>query len=187
MPDITIELPRLLAETSKETLYATGAVPRPQVHLLAEDMDQPYLGYVVSRPFYRGDDVAVAIGDMGTLASVLKTTRLVIMWEDLDLRTALEESGLTTTMSMMVLEVPFEGHTLHRHPFEPVKTGQVVDGVPTIRLEWGEPQRHENAPLPHPIARLLDMWREFPDGDIEETVTRFQKAGYELNWTRQSK
>jgi hypothetical protein len=54
VPDITVELPRILIEASKAELHATGAVPRPQVHMFAEDMSQPYAGFVTCRRFYRG-------------------------------------------------------------------------------------------------------------------------------------
>lgn len=183
MPTITTELPRILIEASQAELHATGAVPRPQVHLLAEDMARrPYIGYVVCRRFYRGDDAVAAIGDLGALPSVMKVTRLMILWEDSDLKTAMELEGRPFQMGLMLVDARFDRHTLHRYPFEPVSTGQVVDSVPTVRLQWGTPQQHEDVPLPYPITCLLRTWRELRDDDIQKTTITLQQAGYELNW-----
>ncbi len=187
MPDITTELPRILIEASKAELHATGAVPRPQVHLLAEDMPSPYIGYVMCRRFYRGDDAVVAIGELGILPSVMKMTRLMILWEDSDLKTALEQEGRSFQMRLMLVDARLNHHTLHQYPFEPVPTGQVVDSVPTIRLQWGTPQQDEDVPLPYPITRLLRTWRELRDDDIQKTAITLQQAGYELNWVETSK
>lgn len=182
MPDITAELPRILIEASKAELYATGAVPRPQVHMLAEDMPSSYIGFVTCRRFYRGHDTVVAIGDLGTLPSVMKMTRLMVLWESCDLATALEQEKGPFPMGLMLVDARLNQHTLHQYPFEPVPTGQVVDGVPTIRLQWETPQRSENARLPDPITRLLSTWRELRDDEIQKTAIALERSGYELHW-----
>ncbi len=46
-------------------LKAGGALMPPQVHLLLEHADQPYVGHLSCRPFYRGNDVVRAMGMMG--------------------------------------------------------------------------------------------------------------------------
>jgi len=182
VPDIITELPRILIEASKAELYATGAGPRPQVHMLAEDMSHPYIGSVTCRRFYRGHDVVTAIGDLGALPSVMKMTRLMILWENRDLATALEQEKGPFPWGLMLVDARLKQHTLHQYPFEPVPTGQVVDGVPTIRLQWETPQRSEDARLPDPITRLLRTWRELRDDDMQETAIALQRSGYELHW-----
>ena len=71
-------------------LRATGGVLAPTVHMFAEDLGQPYIGYVRCRRFYRGSDAAVAIGELGVLPSVLRATRVVVSWEAQDLNVALQ-------------------------------------------------------------------------------------------------
>jgi hypothetical protein len=182
VPDITAELPRILIEASKAELQATGAVPRPQVHMLAEDTPNPYTGFMICRRFYRGHDTVTAIGDLGLLPSAMKMTRLMILWENCDLSIALEQGPGPFPMGLMLVDAHLSRHTLHHHPFEPVPTGQVVNGVPAVRLRWEIPQRSENAPLPDPISRLLRTWRELREDDIQETAKALQRVGYELNW-----
>ncbi|TYB44980.1 hypothetical protein [Actinomadura chibensis] len=182
MPDITSELPRVLIEASKAELHSTGAIPRPQVHMLAEDMEHSYIGFVICRMFYRGQDAVTAIGDLGTLPSVLKMTRLMILWEDLDLLTALNQVTDPGSRALVLLDAQFDRHTLHRHPFEAVPTGQVVNGVPTVSLRWETPQRFHDGPLPEAINRLLRTWRELREDDMQETAMALQRSGYELNW-----
>ena len=41
-------------------LRANGGVMPPTVYILAEDLDQPYVGYLTCRPFYRGADASRA-------------------------------------------------------------------------------------------------------------------------------
>ncbi len=71
-------------------LREAGGVPPPAVHILAEDLEQPYVGYLTCRPFSRGADAAAAIAELGELPSVLAATRLVVTWEAQDLNVALE-------------------------------------------------------------------------------------------------
>jgi hypothetical protein len=181
VPDITVELPRILIDASKAELYATGSAPRPQVHMFAEDLPHAYVGFVICRRFYRGHDAVTAIGDLGVLPSVMKMTRLMILWENLDISTALEESG-PFPWALMLVDARLDEHTLYRHPFQAVPTGQVVDGVPSVQLEWEAPQLSENAQLPTPITRLLQVWRELRTGDFQETARELEQAEYELNW-----
>jgi hypothetical protein len=90
MPDIVEDLPAILLDVAAAALRQTGFYPRPQVHMFAEDLASPYIGYIVCRPFYRGEDAVTAIAGLGLLPSVMGLTRLLVVWEDRDLRTALE-------------------------------------------------------------------------------------------------
>ena len=182
MQDIPDEIHRILIDASKETIYTTGEIPRPQVHMFAEDMPDQYIGWVSCRAFYRGHDAVTAIGDLGVLASVMKMTRLMVLWESCDLATALDRGEGPFPRGLMLVDASLERHTLHQYPFETVPTGRVVDGVPTIRLQWETPRCSDGARLPDPIVRLLRTWRELRDGDLQETAIGLQRSGYELNW-----
>jgi hypothetical protein len=159
-----------------------SAVPRPQVHMFAEDMENPYIGFVTCRMFYRGHDAITAISNLGVLPSVMKMTRLMVLWENCDLATALDQEQGPFPMGLMLVDAGFGQHTLHRHPFEPVPTGQVADGVPAITLKWEAPQRSEDAPLPDPITRLLRTWRELREDDMQKTAIALKRGGYEISW-----
>lgn len=182
MPDIAVELPRILIEAAKGELHATGCVPRPQVHMLAEDMPNPYIGFVTCRSFDRGRDAVAAIGGLGTLPSVMKMTRLMILWESSDLALALDQATVPSPMALMLLDASLSHHALHWHPFKPVPTGRIVNGVPTVQLEWESQQRANDASLPEPITLLLQTWRELRDDNIQETAIALQRSGYELDW-----
>lgn len=65
----------------------------PQVHLLVEHEEEPYVGYVNCRPFYRGNDVVRAMAMMGVAGSLTGASRLVVVWKHRDLCTALELPG----------------------------------------------------------------------------------------------
>ena len=82
-----------------------GLVQPPTVHMLAEDMDQPYVGFITSRPYYRGSDAEQAITTLGLLPSVLPATALVVTWEHLDMCASVQ---LTTRdqPSLAVLDTP---------------------------------------------------------------------------------
>lgn len=185
MPDIISKLPRILIEAAQAELHATGAVPRPQVHMFAEDMQNPYIGFITCRRFYRGHDATVAIGDLGVLPSVMKMTRLMILWESSDLAIAMEQGPGPFPMALMLVDASLRRHSLHRHPFEPVPTGRVANGVPTVRLQWERPQLSADTRLPDPITRLLQTWRELRDDDMQETAIALERSGYELDWITQ--
>jgi hypothetical protein len=180
--DIAAEIQRAIIDASKQTLYITGEVPRPQVHMFSEHVPDQYVGYAVTRAFYRGHDAVTAIGNLGVLPSVMKMTRLIILWESCDLATALDRGEGPFPWSLMVVDASLKRHTLHQYPFEGIPTGEVADGVPTIRLQWETPRQSENARLPDPIARLLRTWREPRDDDPQKTAIELERGGYELNW-----
>jgi len=179
MTDIAAEMSTILINAAKAELHGTGCVPRPQAYMFAEDTP---IGFVTCRRFYTGSDSITAIGDLGVLPSVMKMTRLLILWENSDLEVALDRATGPFPMALMLLDASFKGHTLHRYPFEPVPTGETADGVPTLRLDWKRPLRAKNPSLPDPITRLLRVWRELRDDDIQKTVIALQQSGYELDW-----
>ncbi|MBO4273126.1 hypothetical protein [Microbispora triticiradicis] len=186
MPDIAEQLPAALLEAVDVQIRADGSCPRPQVHILAEDLDAAYLGHVVCRRFYRGADAAAALGGLGVLPSVVKATRLFVLWEERDLRTALEIQKESDASALVIVDARFDGHTLHWHPFNarlaPASSGR----EPAILVQWDTPARYENVPLPPPIESLLQTWRELWDDDLERTAVQLQEAGYELYWAMPS-
>jgi hypothetical protein len=62
-----------------------GFCPVPQIHVLAEDMEQPYLGHIHTRPYYQGQDAAKAISELGMFPTALGATRVLAVWDNLDI------------------------------------------------------------------------------------------------------
>ncbi|GAB1817654.1 hypothetical protein [Herbidospora sp. RD11066] len=182
MTDIVEKLPNILLKAVDAQIRAGGGGLRPQVHILAEDMNAAYVGYVECRPFYRGADAASALANLGVLPSVFKATRLFVVWEDHDIRTALEIQGEHINQGIAILDARFNGHTLRWHPFSAV--GRQVNGGREISVDltWGTPAHYENVRLLAPFEALLRVWRELRDDDLERTAVLLQKAGYVLNW-----
>ncbi|MFF9206024.1 hypothetical protein ACF1AE_30275 [Streptomyces sp. NPDC014986] len=184
MPDLVGTLSDVVLGTSDELLRSHGACPRPQVHILAEDMEQPYVGFVTCRPFYRGADAASALAGLGLFPSVLMATRLLVVWEERDLRTALELPGGSFGTGVVILDAGLDGHTLNWHPFDIEVGGAGPHGTSTVVPHWRTPARYENAQLLTPVAALLDVWREFRHEDIQETAIGLQQAGYEFDMVK---
>ncbi|MEU1752660.1 hypothetical protein ABZ436_08410 [Micromonospora matsumotoense] len=178
MPDVAGEVLTAILDESEAHIQETGQVPRPQVHILAEDMDEPfqYVGYITTRPFYRGTDAATAIADLGRLPSALAATRLFVVWEEDDLRLALEMPNRHPAHGLSVVDVRSDGHTVLWLPFEVAQ-----DGADTV-VTWGTPTRHENVKLHAPIEALIDTWRT-PSEDLERTVLDLQGSGYQIKWS----
>jgi len=106
------EIESSVVDGADHLLRTAGFCPPPSAHILAEGTDQPYVGFISCRPFYRGADAAAAITDLGPLPSVLAATRLVVNWEDCDLRTALQVPGDTFPTAIVTLDADRTDHTL---------------------------------------------------------------------------
>jgi len=164
-------------------LRADGGVMPPTVHILAEDLDQPYIGYLTCRPFYRGADASRAIAELGELPSVLAATRLVVVYEAQDLMVALGGPVDPDGLALVVLDATFEQHTARRHPFRLRSGGRLGGGG--VAVEWGPVEVQRGLVVPFVLARLLMAWRELRSGDLEETVTRLETAGHRMHWAPQ--
>ena len=160
-------------------LRAGGGVMAPTVHILVEDLDQPYVGYLTCRAFYRGADASRAIAELGELPSALAATRLVVIYEAQDLMVALEGPVEPDDSALVVLDATFEQHTVRRYPLRLRSGGWLRRGA----VEWG-PVVEQRAPaVPFALARLLMAWRELRSGDLDETVLRLETAGHRMHWT----
>ena len=186
---------RLIVETlmdgarqgTEAALIVGGALMRPQVHVFREELEQPLLAYVSSRPFYRGRDVVTAFRGMGEFASLTGASRLLVMWEHQDLCTALEQPGAADEpYGHVALDVHRDGgHELHWLPFRLHDGPPGPGGCPTFLPEWGEPEWHRDVALPHPVTVLLDTWRapRFWDGvERAEVLVLLEEAGYRMRW-----
>lgn len=170
-------------------LRETGTYSSPSVHLIDEQARQPYLGHVVCRPFYRGEDAERAVALLGVLPGVLGATRLVVTWENDDMCTAFElpepDGGFAT--GFVVVDATRGGHVVRWHPYTPIEgppTSFSPDWVSTIP-EWGREARRPNGPILAPMAELLATWRTHParPGEGLACAEAMESAGYRLRMT----
>lgn len=172
-----------IAVSSTDTLLReTGFCPRPQVHLLLEHLDQPYAGYIQTPDFRRGADAAWAIRGLGILPSVLAASRLLVVWEHVDLCTALEMPGQHAASALMVLEATLDDHVLTAHPFTVDAGPPSPFGITAILVDWQDAVQIPRAGLPGPVAEILSTWRLQLRDDLTQTVTGLQEVGYSISW-----
>jgi hypothetical protein len=136
-----------------------GFVPEPQVHMLIDDWDQPYVGCVRSRPYRQGVDAVKAITRLADAPAAIMATRVVLVWEDADLRVSLHGPGEYAN-GLVVVDAELLGeHTLRWHPVTLQIDGVAADGLPDVRPKWGTPATVHNAVLPPIMAAVLNTWR----------------------------
>jgi hypothetical protein len=163
----------------------------PQVHLLVEHMDEPYLGYLSCRPFYRGNDVVKAMGMMGVAGSLTAASRLLVVWEHQDLCTALQLPGAESEpYGHVVVDAQRSGrHVLRWRPFRLHVGPPNPLGLPTVAAEWGEPAFHPDAQLPTPVAALLAAWRApqvWTSAERANALAYLEESGYRMRWVSRS-
>lgn len=183
MADVIHEI---VVSSTDSLLRETGFVPRPQVHLLLEHLDQPYVGYVETPDFSRGADATWAIRGLGILPSVLAASRLLVVWEHVDLCTALEIPGQHTASALMVLEASLDDHMLTAHPLTVDVGPPSPFGVTAIVVAWHDAVRFPQADLPGPVAEILSTWRLQIRDDLTQTVAGLEQAGYRISWVERN-
>lgn len=164
-------------------IIMVGVNPRPQVHLFFDDQDQPYVGYVVCRFYRRGTDAAAAIAGMGRVPGILLANRVIVAWEEADLRASLDGPGDHPT-ALVTTHATLTDHVLTWRPFDAEFGSVGRAGVPTCHPRWGAVSQHTDVGLPQPIDALLAEWRSFRSGDINATLLEMERQGYELHFVK---
>lgn len=157
-----------------------GMMPPPTVHLFMDDMEQPYAGYVSSRPFRRGADAAQAIERLGELPAAMFASRLLLAWEHADLMTALDAPGESFPAALVTVEATFAGHTLTWRSFDIVWGPVGSIGAPTVQPRWHAPVVYRDGGLPASIQALLWRWRGLDADEIGATAEALQRDGYQV-------
>lgn len=143
----------------------TGVAPQPQIHVIDETLvEQAYVGYVMCRPYYRGQDATAAISHLGRIAAAMCATHLVVAWEESDLRTSvLGVNPEGHPRGLAVLDAPFlpYSHTLLWHPFRYYTNDGTPEYLnnPALSVAWGQSSLNPEAPIPESIRSLLLAWR----------------------------
>lgn len=168
-------------------LRETGMYPSPSVCMIDDLAAQPYLGQVICRQFYRGDDAERAAALLGVLPGVLGATRLVVTWENDDLCTAFElpepVGGFAT--GFVVVDATRGGHVVRWHPYSPIAGGPASFSSDWVSVvpEWGRETWRPNGPILTPMAELLATWRAQParPGEGRACAQAMESAGYRLS------
>jgi hypothetical protein len=164
---------------AEAALRAGGFIPEPQVHMFIDDWAQPYVGYVISRPYHRGRDAAEAIVGLGAAPAAIKATRILIAWEEADLWTSLCGPADYPTGFAVVIAT-WSTHVLHWHPFSLHMDGRPLQsGLPSVRPQWDECGRVPAAELPLVIVGLIERWRSLA-GERATVYEELGRAGYRL-------
>jgi hypothetical protein len=162
-----------------------GLAQAPKVWMFIDDWDPPVVATISTRPYARGADAAAAIGEMGLMPAAVWATRLLLMWDEWDLRTSLHGEG-DHPRGLVAVHARYEGNLLHWYPYtltfnlptataEPMNPLEVLRGM---RITWGQPAAHIDAALPGPIEQILQRWRQADGPDPKTVIPRLQAAGY---------
>jgi hypothetical protein len=144
---------------TEEVLRFGGYVPEPQVHMVIDEWDPPYVGYVRTRPYHQGADAAAAIARLGDAPAAIRASQVVLVWEASDLQTSLLGPGDYPT-GLVVVEAKLRNrHVLRWHPFT-MRIDEVrPSGLPTVTPIWGPASTVPDARLPPVMAGVLRTWR----------------------------
>ena len=153
------ELQRISLEAAAET-FRTGFCMAPQVHLFYEPEDE-YVGYVSCREYYRGQDAVAAIGHLGVIAAAMCATRLLVVWEESDLRTSIYgPPPHSYPNGLAMLEVSLTEHQMTWYPFtSTIDYRQLSNPTPAFDIHWARPSVQENVELLPGIRDLIGLWR----------------------------
>jgi hypothetical protein len=162
---------------AEATLKNGGFVPRPQLHMLIDDWDQPYVGYVDTRPYCHGSDAFNAIRQLADAPAAIAATRVVMAWESADLCNSLHGPGEYPNGLAIVVASVEGGHTLRWHPLVLHLAGLDAAARPTMEPEWGQPTSVDDALLPAVMTAVLARWRSL-DGDPETVFAELVSYGF---------
>lgn len=173
---------RLVAQVEQDAVMEAcwrlhlGSCPPPKVYMFIDDWDPPVVSAISTRPYYRGADAAAAIAHLGAMPASIMATRLLLVWDEYDLRTSLYGDG-DHARGLVAVHATFTGHLLHWYPY----TLAIEDperGLSSIQITWDEPLAHPDAPLPDPILRILQCWHQLAEPDPQVVIPRLEAEGY---------
>lgn len=171
--DVAAAVQHTLLDSAKRLLCEAGVLPPPQLHLFTDEPDVHYAGCVLVRKFDPGEDAALAIRALGRPSAALPASRILLIWEQVDLLTALGEPISDDERALVFLEATPNDHTVTWYPCTAVHTSQ-----DSVEIEWGLPLVADRPNLPGPIGDVLDIWREFSQADFATTVKELERDGY---------
>ena len=181
--DVIDAVERACLAAADKVMRAGGFVPQPQVHMLIDRWQQPYVGYVLTRPYRQGLDAIKAITRMADAPAAVRATRVVLAWEHADLRTSLHGPGdYPNGMAIVVASLGGQ-HSLSWHPVLLQAGPPGESELPSVRPDWGIPVTVDGATLPPVMAAVLNTWRTL-EGDARAVLTDLIAEGYPVQAAR---
>ena len=162
-----------LLTAAKTALRERAQILPPQVHLFVDDPYPNYVGHVLPPVFNQGADAAWAVRGLGLLPSALPASRVLVVWENADLLTALHPTRPVSERALVVLDATVDDHSVTWYPFE------IAPGLSLpVEARWGEAQYANRLVLPEPISDLLSTWREFLSEEFTRAISALEGLGY---------
>ena len=181
--DVIDAVERACLVAADEAARAGGFVPQPQVHMLIDRWQQPYVGYVLTRPYRQGLDAVKAITRLGDAPAAVRATRVVLAWEDADLRTSLNGPGdYPNGMAIVVASLGGQ-HSVRWHPVVLHVGPPGESGLRSVHPDWGVPVTVDGATLPPVMAAVLNTWRSL-EGDPRAVFAALIAEGYVVQAAR---
>jgi len=170
---------------AKASLDYAGFVPAPQLHMLIDAWDQPYVGYVETREYYEGADAVSAIGALALLPAAVCATRVMLVWEEADVRASLWGPG-DHPNGLVAVAATLTSHTVCWNPFVLHLDRTTRNGLPAVRAEWGRRAVLPGAPLPPVMQHVLSSWRDLTtdleqEVDFETVLRALMNDGYRVH------
>ena len=173
------EIEQAVCDALDGLLRATGAVQPPMVHMFSGHRVPVYVGCVTCRRFCAGEDAYRAVGKLGHLPGTVEATRLLVTWEAQDLNVALQLPVDPDGSALVVLDATMDGQVLRWYP---LRLSRARQGHPGLIPGWGPVQTLTDPPLPHPVVRLLAVWRLARGGDGAAQARELDAEGYRISW-----
>lgn len=175
LSEVVATISQAVVSAAAKTMELTARAPRPQLHMFTGDVDQPYVGYLETRDFYRGEDAARAISGLGYPLATLPASRLLMVWEHADLLTALELPQPVREGALVALHASVDHHWIDWHPYTAARVSPSG-----IAMTWGQPHTLDRPTLPAPVAEMFAIWRRFTPGDFGDVIGALIQNGYEF-------
>jgi hypothetical protein len=164
---------------AEAALWVGGFVPPPQIHMLIDDWDRPYVGYVGTRSYHQGTDAVDAITRLGDAPAAIAATRVLLVWEAADLQISLNGPGEFPNGLVVVVASLVGGHMVRWHPFALHVAGLDASGRLIVEPQWGRSSALPDAVLPPVMTAVLGRWRSL-DGDSDTVFAELLADGFDV-------
>jgi hypothetical protein len=149
------------------------------------------IAQVVLRQVAVGEDAESGIAEMAHMATAVRATEVVAVWESWDVARATGRQPDHPDPCLNILLDGDAGRRLHRFPYDALGEVEAATGkVIQTGWEWKEPLPPETDPLPPPsISAMLQFCfadpLPLPGDPVEVTDNYLRSEGYQVNLVKQ--
>ncbi|MQA16648.1 MAG: hypothetical protein GEV09_21700 [Pseudonocardiaceae bacterium] len=173
------EIERGICSALDQTLRTTGAVHPPAVYMFTDTPYPSFIGSVVCRRFYPGQDAYRAVNRLGDVPAGVEATRLLVAFEAQDLNVALQLPVDPGGSALVVVDATLDGQVLRWYPLHLSRPRR---RHPALVPEWGPVQTLTDPRLLEPLVRLLTVWRLARGANLDTAVRDVESEGYRITW-----